>query len=92
MDDMGEEDLFYLDWIEIEYQRFFKAVSDELFFTITSLSKYNVTIDNFSNNTIVLFDIKDPYNITKIEGVELTGSDNNYSITFGAQSGGKNHL
>jgi len=87
--DMGGDDLVYLDWIEIQYKRFFIAVDDELFFTVNPSSQYNIKIDNFSNNNIVLFDITDPYNITKTEGVELAGSGNNYSITFGEQSGGK---
>ena len=93
MYDTEIENFFYLDWIEIEYQNIFKAVDDVLFFKVNSSSQYNVKIDNFSNNTIVLFDITDRYNITKIEGVELSGSGNNYSITFGEQSvGNKSYI
>ncbi len=84
-----DEDLFYLDWIEINYPRFFKAVNNELFFTAERSAAYNIKVDGFGNNSVQLFDITDQQNVLIIEGLEITGNPGDYSIAFVEQSAGK---
>ena len=85
--DLGpEEDLIRLDWIEIEYSRYFIAQNDELFFSVDNQTKYSITIDGFDNNDVMIFDITDSLNVTGITGFDISQVTNGYAVTFGDQA------
>lgn len=64
----SDEDIAYVDWIEVEYKREFKALNNQLlFFGVTDKDKAGYFINNFSDNSIQAFDITDYANITRIE-------------------------
>lgn len=63
----SDEDIAYVDWIEIEYKREFKALNNQLlFYGVTGKDKTGYQISNFNDNNIQAFDITDFANITRI--------------------------
>jgi hypothetical protein len=65
----------YLDFIEIEYQRYLKSANDEiLFFSKDTTTSINYRVSNFSNSDIFVFDVTDFSNIKKIN-VNISAGD-----------------
>ncbi len=57
----------YLDFIEIEFQRYLKSANDEItFFSKDTTANINFRISNFSNSDIVVFDVTDFNNVKKL--------------------------
>ncbi|MBN2357180.1 type IX secretion system sortase PorU [candidate division KSB1 bacterium] len=57
----------YMDWIEIEYNRFFHAAGDQLLFTAPLRAGTAVyQIDQFTRDDISVYDVTDFYDVTQI--------------------------
>ena len=72
----------YINWLEVEYERAFKAVNDQLIFTSPSWSGtalYEVT--NLNSNDITAYDITDIYNIMLITDAEIQNSKIRFADT-----------
>ncbi|MBN1998462.1 type IX secretion system sortase PorU [candidate division KSB1 bacterium] len=73
----------YIDWIEIEYDRRFKAANDQLIFRAPLKSgpaKYQIS--GFSRNDLLVYDITDLTQMKKITGTSI----NNGTLSFTAQA------
>ncbi|MFZ1326453.1 MAG: C25 family cysteine peptidase [Candidatus Contendobacter sp.] len=81
--------LFYLDRIEVDYQRRARAVSDQL--TATAASTGPMAIEGFSNAAIQVFDLKDPAKPVAVSQTTITPTANGHSVTFSAQAGRRYH-
>jgi len=86
-----EDDIFYLDWIELDYYRSFTAVDNELFFTVDSPEAYNVTADGFTSSAVMLFDITNPLEAVSIGGIDPRFGAGGYGFSFGEDTGGTRH-
>lgn len=64
----------YLDYFEITYQRFLRAVNDNLFFfSKDTTANIEYTISNFSNSDIQTFDVTDFANVRLIGNAAISG-------------------
>jgi hypothetical protein len=74
---------FYLDWFEIDYQRFLRAENDQLLFVSPQSSggsPASFTVTGFSNPQVEIFDLSAKRTIS---GGTITGNDTiGYSIAF----------
>ncbi len=84
--DTGAENLFYLDYIEIEYRRYFSTTDNHLLFSCNNTSAYNVTIDGFDNESIALFDITYPDHVITMQSIEVReNGSGGYAAVFGQE-------
>ncbi len=82
-------DVVLLDWCEIQYQRNFAAIGDSLKFT--SNPQYLFNIPGFIDSTISVFDITDPLDVGRIQGVEVTPDGANFTLSFQGQGETADH-
>ncbi|MCC6128394.1 MAG: hypothetical protein IT186_00590 [Acidobacteria bacterium] len=75
-------DLVYIDSIELSYRRAYRAVGNELSFTVAPGA--DVTVQGFTTNAIVLLDITDPRRPVPVWGARLVpASDGTFGLRFG---------
>ncbi|MCP4696249.1 MAG: hypothetical protein GY862_05315 [Gammaproteobacteria bacterium] len=53
-------DLFYINWLEIDYSATMTAVQDHLTFNVTGSGPYNLTVSGFTRPELLVLDITDP--------------------------------
>ena len=75
-------DVIYLNWIEIEYWRDFKAVKNSLAFNVTGNGKMLVAINQMTQADMVIYDITNPFEVAEIINFAVTGEKRNYQATF----------
>jgi len=75
-------DVIYLNWIEIDYWRDFKAVKNRLAFNLTANDKKSVTIHGITQSDMLIYDITDPYEVAEISHFTVTGEKRDYQATF----------
>ncbi|HEW98240.1 MAG: hypothetical protein DRR16_23055 [Candidatus Parabeggiatoa sp. nov. 3] len=75
-------DVIYLNWIEIDYWRDFKAVKNRLAFNITANEKKSVTIHGITQSDMLIYDITVPYEVAEISHFTVTGEKRDYQATF----------
>lgn len=75
-------DLVYIDSIELSYRRAYRALGNELSFTVAPGA--DVTVQGFTTNAIVLLDITDPRRPVPVWGARLApASDGTFGLRFG---------
>lgn len=77
------EDLF-VDWFEIEYQRRFVAVENQLTFQAGGSGNWSYEIQGFNASGVQVFDISDAVHPQKINGVSESGGTARFRITHAA--------
>jgi hypothetical protein len=75
-------DVFYIDWVELEFANTFRAVGDELRFGYTTAGTWKYTVDGFSSNQVAVYDITNPAAVVRIEGASAASSALGYKATF----------
>ena len=75
-------DTFYLDWFEITYARNLTAKSDLLQFDFEEIGEWDFSIEGFSSDNVLLFDVSNPTQVRAINGAEVNFDDPDYSILF----------
>ena len=78
-------DVIYLNWVEVEYWRDFKAVKDSLAFNVTGNGKIFVEIKQMTQADMVIYDMTDPFEVAEIINFAITGKEQNYQATFGTK-------
>ncbi len=59
----------YMDFYEIEYNRYLKSVNDEItFFSKDTTTNINYRVSNFANSDILVFDVTDFKNVKRVNG------------------------
>jgi hypothetical protein len=81
-------DAIAFDWIEATYPREFVAANDSL--TFTHASGYLYTIENFSTDELMVFDITDADDVARVANHEITGSGP-YTLEFETADDGQAH-
>lgn len=72
-------DIVLMDWLEVDYQRFFVAVHDQLEF-LGQGGPHRLT--GFTNEDIWLFDISDPLNIALVANPSVEREGPIYTLSF----------
>ncbi|MCV6636932.1 C25 family cysteine peptidase [Candidatus Albibeggiatoa sp. nov. NOAA] len=83
----AEQDVTYLDWVEIDFPRQFQARNSTLKFNLQGTGeRYQVTVKGFNLKTISVYDITDPYHIKEILNptIEQQTDTDDYQVTFDA--------
>ncbi len=66
----------YLDYFEIEYQRYLQSTMDFLiFFSKDTNATIEYRITDFSNSDIFAFDLTNPYNVNIVTGAYISGGE-----------------
>ncbi len=76
------EDLFFVDWLEVEYEKKFASESDILQFSYTISGEWNFVITEFMNAAIDIFDISDRNSPQWIDDALITDNDGLFSAEF----------
>ncbi|MFB0547061.1 MAG: C25 family cysteine peptidase, partial [Anaerolineae bacterium] len=84
-----ELDGLVLDWIEVGYLRSLDAIDDVLRFTSDPGSLFE--IQGFTENTLSAFDITDPLDVGRIQGVVVTPDAGTFTLEFQGQGGTADH-
>ena len=80
--------VIYLNRIIIDYLKNLTARNNALIFTINQAEPGRVSVSNFSNNAITVFDITDPVNISILSNIDIQ-ADNAAFKTLFQHSGGE---
>lgn len=84
-DQGSSSDLFFLDWIEITYQRALVVQDDSLHFSLASAEPCLVQLQSFTGPDILLLDIGDPLAPVRIIGGASEPLGEGYRFTFSQQ-------
>ena len=79
--DAGVEDV-YLDWIELDYTRRLILPEAPLIFTLPGEEALTVEIAGFPSSHVLLYEVTDPFDIHRVEGVDLETAGDTYTARF----------
>ena len=82
------QDLFFIDWLDFEYNRTFKAELGQLRLSYQTPGDWQFVLTDFTVNTIDIFDISTPSAPKWIENVQVTGENADFSAIFHDQVDG----
>jgi hypothetical protein len=74
----------WLNWIEVDYQRRFFALEDELEFGGDVAGTWTYTLTGFSTDTVAIWDVSYPLTPTRVLSLALSGSGS-YTVAFQSQ-------
>jgi hypothetical protein len=80
--------IIYLNWIEVDYWRQLEAVNDTLIIHGKGNGIYHLSVNQFTQPEIIIYDITNPYEVAEIVNFTLTGSNGNYQVDFEVQAFG----
>jgi hypothetical protein len=72
-------DIVLVDWVELEYQRYFRAREDSLEFT--GQGGFQV-VTGFSSEQLWLFDVSDRLNVVQLTGADVEANGSQYVLSF----------
>jgi hypothetical protein len=82
-------DAIAFDWIEAIYPREFVAVDDSL--TFTHDSGYVYTIEDFSTDDLMVFDITDAGDVMRVQGFDISEDAGTFTLEFETAADGQQH-
>ena len=83
-------DVVYTNWFEIDYHRTYTVQNDSLFFDGDEAGAWQYEVGDFLTDTIDVFDITDPFSVTRMVSTTVVGSDS-YSLRFEDTINGEHH-
>ena len=78
----SSNDMFSVDWIEIEYDSLFQAVDNQIEFSSDSSGESRFEITGFDTNLLEVYDISDPLNVASLENTLIELEGGTYTLTF----------
>lgn len=75
-------DLFFIDWLDIEYKRTFESESGHLDFSLETTGDWQFVLTDFTSDAIDVYDISSALTPKSIENVQVTGESAPYSAVF----------
>jgi hypothetical protein len=81
--------IIYLNWIEVDYWRQLEAVNDTLIIHGKGNGIYHLSVNQFTQPEIMIYDITNPYEVSEIVNFTVTGSNGNYQVDFEVQAFGE---
>jgi len=82
-------DIVYLNWIEVDYWRQLEAVNDTLIIHGKGNGIYHLSVNQFTQPEIIIYDMTNPYEVAEIVNFTVTGSNGNYQVDFEVQAFGE---
>ena len=82
--------LFFIDSFDLAYNRYAIAVDDALY--ASGLDQPIMTIDGFSSNKIMVFDVTNPGTPEIVEATTITSSGGSHSVSFEPEGSSKRYL
>ncbi|EDN72053.1 conserved hypothetical protein [Beggiatoa sp. SS] len=75
-------DVIYLNWIEIDYSRNFKAVKNRLAFNVTGNDNIQITVNKLNQTDMLIYDITHPNAVASVNHFSVEGEKSDYQATF----------
>lgn len=75
-------DLFFIDWVELQYANTFQVENDQLAFSYDTSGDWQYRLSGFNSDQLEVFDVSDPTNIVSLDNFEIEGIEPLYSIVF----------
>ncbi|MFP4436010.1 MAG: C25 family cysteine peptidase [Chloroflexaceae bacterium] len=72
----------FVDWIKVDYQDSYTAENDQLQFSAPEQGTFAFAVTNFSQQSITLFDITDPPQVTRISHPAIVAANGRYTLRF----------
>jgi hypothetical protein len=72
----------FFDWYEIEYDRQFIAVDDQLMFSFGTGGEWKYVVNGFSSSFVDVLDITNPFNPIRLDNTETVPVMGNYQVAF----------
>jgi len=72
-------DIVLVDWVELDYQRYFRAREDSLEFT--GQGGFHA-VTGFGSEQLRLFDVSDPVNVVQLTGADVEANGSQYVLSF----------
>lgn len=76
------KDLFYIDFVSLEFPRSFVAVNDKLSYHFEETGTWLFNLQNFTSTDLFLFDLSDPNLVKKFTNYSILTSDNTSTLQF----------
>ena len=85
-------DVIYFNRIGIKYQRWLKAVDNQLKFTLRQNDPVHAAVSGFGSQHIKIYDITDPDSVKKLSGIDIQSDQSQYTAIFAHSNGEKIYL
>lgn len=85
-------DSVLVDWVEVAYQRGFQAENNVLEFDYQGSGPQYFKLSGFNTNNIDVFDISDPYQVTKLQNITHSGGYGSAEFWDTGDPAGKRYL
>ena len=72
----------FVDWIKLDYRDSYTAENDQLPFGAPEEGSFAFAVTNFSQESITLFDITDPAQVTRISHPAIVADNGRYTLRF----------
>jgi hypothetical protein len=72
----------FVDWIKLDYRDSYTAEHDQLQFAAPERGTFAFAVTSFSQDSITLFDITDPAQVTRIGNPEIVADNGRYTLRF----------
>jgi len=90
VNDLGlNVDDIYFNWFEVDYRRTYTATDDLLRFSVDEPGTWQFELSGFSTDDLLIYDITDPLQPTRILSPTITAESDTYRLTFEATSATK---
>jgi len=76
------KDLFFVDWLDLEYERTFASESSRLDFSYETADDWQFVLTDFPTNAIDVYDVSSTLTPKRIEHVQVIGESAPYSAVF----------
>ena len=76
-----DDEVYYLDWLEFNYQRDFGAVGNQLPFSYEA-GEWTFLLTGFDNNSIVVYDISNPASPKTVSNAQINQNNGKYTVKF----------
>lgn len=77
-----DDEVYYLDWLEFNYQRDFGAIGNQLPFSYESAGEWTFLLTGFDNNLIDVYDVSDPASPKTVSNAQIDQNNGKYTIKF----------
>ncbi len=75
-------DLYFLNWLELDYTRNYTTTVDSLFFDGDDAGIWKYRVGGFTSDLLEVYDITNPVMPVRITGAQTTLGDGGYALTF----------
>lgn len=75
-------DIVYVNHVKLEFPNHFSAEKDQLVFTYETPGEWKFQVDGFSTDQVFVYDVTNPFQVSRIEGIASQATVDGYAILF----------